>query len=68
MSEKKFAIINTIHNDEDVIGLFDTREQAVAFGDAVHKQYLEGILTCEQVTVDDNNKIVGGFRRLYESW
>lgn len=67
---KKFAIELTKGDDEIILALFDTKEEAMAAGEQYCKQYSreQGLVSCIFADFDEKGNRVGNSYRLYHSW
>lgn len=67
---KKFAIELTKGDDETILALFDTKEEAMAVGEQYRKQYTreQGLVSCILTDFDEKGNRVGNSYRLYHSW
>lgn len=67
---KKFAIEFTHGDDETILELFDTKEQAMAAGEQYRKQYTreQGLLSCILADFDENGNRIGNSYRFYDAW
>lgn len=67
---KKFAIELTKGDDEKILAIFDTKEEAMAAGEQYRKQYSreQGLVSCILADFDNDGNRVGNAYRLYNSW
>lgn len=67
---KKFAIELTKGNEETILALFDTKEEAMAAGEQYRKQYSreQGLINCILAEFDEKGNMVGNSYHLYHSW
>lgn len=67
---KKFVIEKTKGNTDTVVKTFDTKEEALAFGEELIKNMIrsEGILTCAYTDVDEVGNKTSDSEEIYHVW
>lgn len=65
---KRFAIKLTKNDDVTILGVRETKEQAIALGLELRKQYSRdhGLLACIEADFDENGKMIGVAYKLHE--
>ena len=65
---KRYAVKLTKDDNVTILGVRDTRIEAMELGAELRKQYSrdEGLLACIEAEFDENDRIVGGGYRLLE--
>ena len=61
----KFAVMLTKGNDEPILGLFDTKEEADKFGKAQIIPRANGLVECSYIEVDENGNRVNSREKFY---
>lgn len=66
----KYAITLTKGNDEKILYLSDSKEDAIAYGDKKYNELMknDGILCCIKAEFDENNNRIGNRCLLFHSW
>lgn len=65
---KRFAIKLTKNDDVTILGVRETKDEAMKLGADLRKQYSRdaGLLTCIQAEFDENDKMIGAGYKLHE--
>lgn len=65
---KKYAIKLTKDDNVTILGVRDTRAEAMELGTELRKQHSrdEGLLACIEADFDENDRMIGGGYRLLE--
>ena len=65
---KRYAVKLTKDDNVTILGVRDTRIEAMELGAELRKKYSrdEGLLACIEAEFDENDRIVGGGYRLLE--
>lgn len=61
----KFAVMLTKGNDETILELFDTKEEADKFGKAQIVPRANGLVGCSCIEVDENGNRVNSYQKFY---
>lgn len=66
----KYAVKLTSGNNVKILNLFDTKEEALEFGESTRKDIKasDGLLSVIRAEFDSDNSIIGGRYRLVHSW
>lgn len=70
MFEKKFAVMQTIGNNNKVLAFFgDDHDQATAYGaEIASKGDFKGVISCVRAMFDENGNILNHEYRVFEVW
>ena len=65
---KKFAVKPTKDDDVTILGVRETKEEAMTLGADLRKQYSRdaGLLACIEAEFDENDQMIGTGYRLHE--
>lgn len=67
---KKFAIKITKGDDVTILGVRETKEEAMQLGAELRKQHIrdEGLMTCIEADFDENDQMIGNSYKLHEAF
>lgn len=67
---KKFAIKITKGDDVTILGVRETKEEAMLLGAELRKQHTrdEGLMTCIEADFDENDQMIGNSYKLHEAF
>lgn len=65
---KRFAIKITKNDDVTILGVRETKEEAMILGMELRKQYSRdaGLLACIEADFNENDQMIGGGYKLHE--
>lgn len=67
---KKFAIKITKGDDVTILGVRETKEEAMLLGAELRKQHTrdEGLMACIEADFDENDQMIGNSYKLHEAF
>ncbi len=66
--ERKYALTHIVGDTEQIIKVFDTKDDAIAYGDAVAHDYKDGTVACIQALFDFSTNKMSASRRVFHVW